>query len=178
MNTKDLKNLTPNSLEVKAKDLTNNIKNSMLNGNIDIIDAFMFLKKNAKIFETLYEDKKIKELLQTEFDNNKEKKSVKRYGQRITQSDRANYDYSECGDPELEELYKIQKQVKELIKNRENQLKQLHQDNSSKEISFGIKKPEIVTNVEYNLEIKEVPTDVITVNPPIKYGKTSLSFFV
>lgn len=163
--------------EVKAKNYFKIVKDKIINGEISALEVMVFFKKNHKIFESLKEDKEIKSIFEKEFENNKEGKSVKILGNRLTETSRSHYDYSDCNDPNLEELYNIQNRVEELIKEREKELKNLHPDNN-KSNKFGINKYEIISNKSYELIEKEEETEVFSVNPPTKYSKTSTTFYV
>lgn len=99
------------------------------NGHIDPIQMFIALKRVGKINELCLDsqkgDKELKETIfnkvRTSLDGNK---SIDIYGANLRiQATGTNYDFSGCNDTTLNEMYKIQEELKARIKQREEYIK-------------------------------------------------------
>lgn len=119
----DTKGLTiaPNLLS--SKELAANIKVKILEGDIDALTIFAFLKKTAKVVKILSEDKEVKDLLEKQHKEllpllaNKKVLGVTIYSSTSTKND-----YSGCNHPEYEEIIDILKQLNNRKKQIEEQL--------------------------------------------------------
>ncbi len=111
------------------KDVANNIKTALLSGEVEPLEVYIGLRRMNKVIELTISsdggDKEIKELF-------KEKvrmalngdKSVDLYGANLSlRATGTRYDFTDCKDTYLAELYKIQKEVAGKIKEREDYIK-------------------------------------------------------
>jgi hypothetical protein len=113
---------------VNTRDIIENIKSQVKEGRVNPLEAFTVLKRMHKVSEEVLKDQAIKEMSNNEFDKYigelKGKKSLERYGAQICKTATYTfYDFSECKHEVLDELYRIQEEVKEKIKNIEEELK-------------------------------------------------------
>lgn len=134
--------------------LVDMIKYNIKEGHTDTIEMMLSLKKLEKISEEVKEDKEIKEIF---LENTKKVldggKSVDMYGAKITvRAVHTYYDFSECGDSVLDAMYKIKKDLDEMIKQRETEIKAMFPSNPSK---LGIPKRTIIQAGVPSLEISE-----------------------
>ena len=125
------------------KTVAQNIKQQILSGAVDPIETYVSLKRMDKVMEATISsqkgDKELKELFKEKvrlsLDGNK---SVDMFGANLSlRPTGTTYDFKDCGDQYLNELYKIQEQVKELIKTREEEIKQMLPPDDNK--SLGIR---------------------------------------
>ena len=94
----DTQGLTLVPSEVSSKELTAILKEKIITGEVDILTAFAFLKKMAKIVKNLTDDKEIKAILLDEGEQLLPVlKNKKVLGVKITQSSTSKYDYSDDG---------------------------------------------------------------------------------
>lgn len=181
MNTEENnQNLPFKSLQILPKSgiLAKDLERKILDGEVNPLEVKVFLKKVMAIDKKVFTDSENKEqlndLLEQEFLKCKEGKNVKMYNATIGETNREYYDFKECGDDLWDDLDHIEKQVKQLKKDREDQLKKLHPDNQPKQ-SFGIPSTKIMTDYTVKL-VTEETTEVFEINPPLKRTVTSLRF--
>ncbi len=111
------------------KEVAKNIKSILLSGDVDPIELYVGLKRMDKVIALTISsadgDKEIKELFKEKvrmsLDGNK---SIDMFGANLSlRATGTRYDFTDCKDTYLVELYKIQKQVAEKIKEREEYIK-------------------------------------------------------
>lgn len=116
-------------------------------GHINPIQMYIALKRVDKIQKLCLDsqegDKELRELI---LDNVRKSldggKSLDIYGANLRiQATGTNYDFSECGDTTLKELYKIQEEVKGRIKQRQDFIKVALPSDSNK---LGIQSQKII----------------------------------
>ncbi len=160
----------------KAKELVPALQQSILDGNNNPLKTIMFFKKMGKIAEELIKGengKKIQFELEQEFIKYNEKGSTAlAFGNKIVQSNRKYFDFSECNDPIWDKLTEIQNKTKELLKTREAELKL-----KANAPAFGVSETSI--DVPYIPKLILHPnTDLAFINPPKTGSKTSYAYHV
>ena len=96
----------------------------ILDGEVDVLKAYKHMSAIQETFEAIKKDKNVKELAVTEA--LKHGKSFDYYGCNYQVKETGvKYDYSECGDSCLDDLYDELARLKQQIKERENFLKSL-----------------------------------------------------
>lgn len=172
-NSNEIMNL---SQSFDSKQYIRDIKSSVINGEVNALQAFTVLKRMAKISEELTKDKDIKQLALDEFDKHPGK-SLEAWSAKIIRAATYTYfDFSECNHPQLNELYDIQKRVEADIKNLEEELKLLIPKETT-QIGLGI------VSDSKDIVIKQMPSygyveheDQVTVNAPKKIQQIGLKF--
>ena len=164
------------SLGIPTSDIIDNIKNAVSEGEVPALETGIMLKKIAKISEEIFKDEVFKTIVHNETLKSFEGKNYKGYGMTI--SERATstfYDFTVTNDPLWIALDEIQKQVKELIKAREEDLKGLIPKSTN--LSMAI------ANTETKVTIDNLPKliwencgEEVTIKPPIKYQKMGLVY--
>lgn len=149
--------------------IVENIKYNIKEGHTDTIEMMLSLKKLEKIAELVKEDAEIKEIFkehtQKVLDGNK---TLTIYGANLTvRAVHTSYDFSECGDSVLAQLYIIQSTVKEQIKQREDEIKAMFPNTTTK---LGIQKRVIIQQGVPELSISDDEFEE-TIYPPIKRQK-------
>lgn len=123
------------------------IKTAVKEGTINPIQCLLAIKRMAKIVELTTDsqkgDKEVREVFKTAVQNALDGgKSVKMFGATLSMmATGTTYDYSECGDSALNELYVIQAKVKELIKEKEDMIKAVLPPDTNK---LGIQTKKII----------------------------------
>lgn len=129
------------------------LRNKILDGEVDALAAFINLGRAEKIIAEVKKDPAVVDCALNAFS---------RYGQKtvaigdceVTEAQTAiKYDFSECGDAELNELYQKKSSNDAAIKEREGFLKQ-------------VKKPTLIAEPETG--------ELYTIYPPVKSSKTTL----
>lgn len=173
---KGLKLLTMAST-MKVKDMAESIKVRIETGEVNPAVMGVVLKKFAKLFETVNDDKEIKQIIFDETSKYKEgnKKTIELLGAKITiGSVRTWWEYNECGDPYWDNLDSIEKQIKILKKERETQLQSFvpKLDNI-----MGITtKAEIIERLP--VLIWEESGEIVQIVPPVKKSTDGLKYSV
>lgn len=146
-------------------------------GHIDPIQAYVALKRVGKINELCLDSQKgdaeFREIVHTTVQNALDGgKSVDIYGANLRIQDTGIiYDYSECGDKVLNELYEIQETVKDLIKKREAHIKILLPPNDTK--TLGIRSEDLIDSKFPKFELEEAITES-KIFPPIRKSGSSV----
>jgi hypothetical protein len=166
-------NLLPviNFIQVDDKHLIDSIKYQILEGNCNPIEVYLGLKRLSKVVEGTIDgskgDKELKEIFKNkvrEYLGNE--KSVTMFGANLSiRPTGTSYDFSECNDEYLNELYRIQSEVKELITVRENEIKAMLPPDDNKKL--GIRTKTIVNDKMPSLEWYDHGQDSV-IYPPIK----------
>lgn len=99
-------------------------KEGILEGNLEPFYVAKMLKSFEEIVKQLRDDADIKLYIENESDKYHEK-TIDAFGAKFTKQERAFYDYSECNDSYLSELYQKLDEIKEQIKEREEFLKRV-----------------------------------------------------
>ena len=170
-----------------AKDTAQIIQERVLNGEADVAQVAIALKKLAKVAEEVTKGntgKEVKELLEQEILKYKEgtKKTFDVLGSKVQEANKTFWDFSSTEDPYLERLQEIKNQADELIKLRETELKNKAESwNSTNKVSniaeFGIQPFNVVVEKMPKLIFEEAYAEIPT-NPPAKIVGTQLKFFV
>ena len=175
----------------KIKQLVPAIREQLLEGNYDILKAFIFFKKVGKIAESIFDVSKIKDKNEKEqavklkdaieesirSNQGKDSKTAKLYNVEIRESQRGYWTYNECNDPIWDELDKIQKEVDALKKVREKELQLQIQSPGSNPLGFGIKECKIAVPY-FPVFTTEENTDLAIINPPYKGAKSIFAFYM
>lgn len=167
-----------------AKETVALIKNALDGGETDPAYVGVVLKKFAKVQELANKDSSIKELIHNETIKHQvgTTKTFALHGAKITIANTGFWDYSNTDDKYLEALQDIEKQVKELIKHRkeevQNKVALWESKNNPLNVSkFGVKPFELSWDELPTLEWDGTYGEVDT-NPPIKKGKETLRYSV
>lgn len=161
-----------------SKQYIKGIKDSIMEGNVNSLDAIIIIKKMAKVSEELIDDPQIKELVIAEADKflSGSNKTFKYRGATITKmAVHTWYDFSECNHPELIELNTIKAQIETRIKILEDELKLL----IPKESNTGM----FLTPDTKTIVVERMPVlnhleneDQVIVKAPEKKQKIGLKF--
>lgn len=125
---KELQNIANVITTFDAKSYIDKIITSIKSGNINPLSAFTIVKRMAKVSEEILKDKEVKKLAIDEANKylGGNQKTFQLHGATISKAATYTwYDFSECNHPVLDELYKIQNEVKDRIKLLEDELKLL-----------------------------------------------------
>ena len=158
--------------------IANTLKDTLKSGDIDILQAYVSLKKMNKVLEMTIDgskgDKEMKALFLKEVERSIDgNKSISIHGATLrTQATGTSYDFSECGDTVLNELYKIKAQIDESIKTREAEIKAILPAEDNKVL--GIRSKKIIQ--EGGIPMLSYSDDEFeeTIFPPIKRSGTSV----
>lgn len=152
MNTKNTNlNLLHNDASVAAT--VQSLRNQILDGEVDALAAYINLGRMEKIISEVKKDSAVIDCALNEF---------AKYGQKtVTMGDcevtegqvGVRYDFSECNDAELDDLYRLKTSTDIAIKERENFLR-------------GLKHTITVANEETG--------EICAIHPPVKTSKTTL----
>jgi len=165
----------------KVKDLVPAIQEQLLSGDYDPLKAQIFFRKIGKLSEEILKGesgKEIKDQIEENIRKYQEGKTSRIYNVEIREQARGYWDYSECNDILLEELVKIEKKVKELIKTREKEL-QLTVPSTKIDLDkgFGIIQAKVAVPYFPVLELQD-NNDLIDINPPHKGARTIFAYFL
>lgn len=130
---------------------------SILNGEIDPLKALATLKHMENIVSAIKQDPSVTSLIEDEIAKYGKGEKPTAYGFEISSSSRKTYDYSVCGDYQLETLESEAKAKTELVKDRQKFLQSLNQTIVDAENGgFEIKPPMVKTSSFFVLkEVKE-----------------------
>lgn len=157
--------------------VANNIKNEVAEGNINPIEAFLVLKRFSKIVELTLDsqkgDKELREIFKTSVQKALDGgKSVTMFGATLSlQATGVKYDFTECNDSVLNAAYKIQKEIEEFIKKREEEIKVLLPSEDNK--TLGIRSRAIIQTGVPTLSFSDDEFEE-TIFPPVKKGGESV----
>lgn len=158
-------------LKVSHVELSDAIINNVKEGKSDPLQVHLALKKLEKVSEIVKKDETVKDLTLEEADKYLIKSNTFDYqNAKITKgSVHTYYDFNITGCPYYLQLVKIQKDVKELIKLREAELKLLIPKSNSLLID---KHTEVINHMPL-FELTDYGEDA-DIKPPIKMQKTGL----
>lgn len=159
----------------KVKEMVPDIQDQLLSGEYDILKAHIFFRKIGSLAEKILEGekgKKIKEALEEEVRKYKEGSTARVFNVEIREQNRSYWDYSECNDPIWDELTRIEKEVKDLLKTREKEL-QLQIPAPG----FGISECKIAVPYFPTFKLEE-NTDLAIINPPYEGSKTIFAYYL
>lgn len=166
----------PFSSRQYARDIVQGVKD----GNVNPLAAMVVVKRCAKVAEIALKDEQFKAIAADEAYKHLSgnQKTFEIYSSTISRgATSTKYDFSECGDIVLEELYKIQEYVKAEVKKREEKLKLLIVNETGKIGEFGIDAD------SEDIVIKQMPKfmweahdDQITVKAPRKMQTLGIKF--
>lgn len=172
-------------MNTKSADLAQVIADRLNEGEIDPAYVGILLKKMAKTSEKLFENSAAKELIFNNTKLYKEKTATFNvFGAKIQIANTGYWDFSNTEDPYLEKLKEIQTQVKNLIKDREDELKALAKSWETRTSGdgfnrgLGIGSSFVVTFNNLPKLIWEEAVGEINTDPPIKRGRETLKYFV
>ncbi len=166
-----------NLAQVPHETIADRIKYEVKEGNINPLEMMITIKRLAKIVELTTDsqkgDKEVREIFlkatQMALDGGK---SVDMFGANLrVQATGVHYDFNECNDSVLNELYKIQTEVKEAIDKREAEIKILLPAEDNK--TLGIRSKKIIQEGVPTLTWSDDEFDE-TIYPPIKKAGESV----
>lgn len=148
-------------------------------GEVNPLAAMAVIKRFEKIAKKCLEDQEFKDLATNEAEKHLagNAKSFQMYSATICKgATYTTFDFSGCGHPILDELYKIEEKVKVEIKRYEDELKLLVTDNVKvDDLGIASDSKEIVVDriPVFNYIANE---DQVMVKAPIKYQKMGIKF--
>lgn len=110
--------------KAQISDYINQVKQSILSGEYDLLNIAKVLKSLGTIAETLLKDEEIKEAIQDEADKWHEK-TFEHVNCKFQKRETANYDFSICEDSELTMLENEKRRIDAAVKARKDFLKTL-----------------------------------------------------
>ena len=110
---------------VTVADTAQECRRMIIEGEVDPLTVYINLRRMAKIAEKISEDKAVKEAVLAAI--SQYPRSEVEFSDCIAKEKESSikYDYSECGDSRLNELYRIHDDIKAEIKSRETFLRNL-----------------------------------------------------
>ncbi len=167
-----------------ASETVASIKKIVESGDIDAAYVGIALKKFAKLSELVKKDVALQETIEEATLKYQEgnTKTFNVHGAKITVANRSFWDYSSTTDPVLDKLLEIEKDVKEFIKSRKEELQNKatawEKKNSPENIvEFGIKSFSVTWEELPKLSWEEGIGDIET-NPPSKRLTPQLRYSV
>lgn len=166
-----------NFIGVDDKKIVATIKQQLQDGLVNPLEIYLGLKRLDKIIKGTIDgsegDKELKELFINNVRNQLDGgKNLDIYGANISiRPTGVHYDFTECGDIYLNELYRIQEVVKTSIKQREEEIKAMLPPDDNK--TLGIRSRLVVQEHMPHFEFVEHGQDN-TIFPPIKRSKESI----
>lgn len=167
---------------INIKEFVENARVAVVEGYVNPLDVHIVFKRMQKVSEEFFKLNDVKECvtLAAEKGISDKVKSFERFGAKISVAATYTfYDFSECKHYGLDKAYEALDQLKEYIKVKEDELKQV-----LKESEAGYSKPgkidftKGVGSGKKGLEIGHVPNltfeetdDIVNVNPPKKIQK-------
>lgn len=171
------------TIGVDTRSVVEDIAYKIVDGQVNGAYAGVILKKMSKIAEDVMKISEVKKVITDETIKyiNGTPKGDKIFGANIIHcATSTSYDFKDCGHSVLNELYKIQDQVKEEIKEIEEELKLMIPKKETMETidgKFGIK------DTSKEIVIKKMPSlvwnsndDIIKINPPRKFQGFGLKY--
>lgn len=151
-----------------ANDVANNIKE----GTVDPLMIHIFLKRFEAIQKVLKDDKTVQTLINKEASKHiQDGKTFDFLGAKLTlTSVYTVYDFTECNDPVWTSLDTMEKEIKELKKNREDMLKSMFPEKAH---LFSIEAPVIRVDKCPYIEWGEIGLDY-ALNKPLKIQKEGI----
>lgn len=176
----DVSALVSATVPFSSKSFIESIKTAIKEGNVNPLAIYTVLKRNNKVAEEIFEDKEISAIVLNEAEKylSGNQKSFKLYGATICKmAVHTWYDFSGCGHPVLDELYKIRQEVEARIKALEEELKLLIPKETKGQMSFGIQGDTKTIVVEKMPFLRfEDSDDQVVVQAPKKIQREGLKF--
>lgn len=163
--------------EMKVSDMSEQIIDKIKEGEVNAPLMGVVLKKFAKLFEEVNKDEEAKKIIfdETAKYQSGSKKTIEIYGAKITiGSVRTWWEYQDCQDPLWDALDSIEKQIKELKKQREEQLQTTVPKVNA---LFGIPTTSLIIEQLPKL-VWEESGEVATITPPVKKSIDGLKYSV
>jgi hypothetical protein len=168
----------------KASVTADQIISLLAEGEADPLYVGIVLKKFEKIQEAVFKNPQSKDNIIEELKKylGDKGKTVQIHGSKIQLANTGYWDYSTTEDPLLEALTIIEKEVKEQIKLRQEELQNKamawEKRTTPKDGKLGIDTSFVVTFEELPKLVWEESVGEIHTSPPIKKGSETLRFFV
>ncbi len=163
-----------------SKDVIENIIDNVVEGRIEPTKVGVILKRMEKVSKAVLENKKVKEIINDSFDKymTGTTNSVKLYSATIVKMPVwTGYNFDDCGHPELNELYKIQKEVEDRIKGIEEELKLMIPKVEKNQVGLGIKDTGKTVLIEAMPKlIWEESGEALRIEAPKKLQKIGLKY--
>lgn len=173
------KGLTPflQMVNLPFENIAENIIQQVTEGNVDPVQMYLALKKMEKVVKLTIDssdgNKELREICKDAVRKTLDGgKSVEMFGASLRmQATGTWYDFKGCNDTVLNELYKIQTQVNELIKTREGEIKVLLPAEDNKKL--GVRTRTIIQTGFPQFIIDENEWEDV-ISPPIKNAGESI----
>lgn len=162
---------------IDVKDQVILISTAIMNGDVNPAKAGVFLKRMEKIAKEVLENKEVKDTIEEDTIKYITGSKDKIFGASISHcAIYTGYDFSNCGDPELDSLYDIQEIIKAKIKDKEDALK-LIIPKEKQGANFGIKSSNRNMLIEQTWQLKEINSgEILEIRPPVKFQKMGLKY--
>lgn len=170
-----------NFLNIDGAEFGAQVFNSLKEGNSDPIKTLLMIKKMKHLHDFfLGSDKgtfnaEAKTWLKDQISNTVGKETYKAYGASIsieTVGGATTMDYTGCGDIYLNKLYEIEKQLKELIKDRQNYIKQVLPVESKTQL--GVRTHKETIDQFPSIEFSNIEPQVVNLIPPVKFSREGI----
>lgn len=170
-----------NFLNIEGAEFGEQIFNALKEGEVDPIKVLLMIKKMNHIHQYFLgstQEKvnpKAKEYLKDKISSIIGKETYKAYGASVSIEaigGATTMDYKECGDVELNRLYELEKQLKEMIKAKEVYIK-TNLPATTNQIGLRTHKITVESLPVIRYENLEEPT-VCNLVPPIKYSREGI----
>lgn len=168
-------------LNVDGAEFGKQVFNSLKEGNTDPIKTLLMIKKMSHLHDFFLgsdpgkTNKEAKEWLKTQISNTVGKEVYKAYGASIsieTVGGATTMDYTGCGDIYLNKLYEMQKQLKDLIKERETFIKQVLPAEDNK--TLGIRTYKDTIDRFPSIDWSDIEPQTFNIVPPIKFSREGI----
>lgn len=170
-----------NFLNIDGAEFGAQVFNSLKEGNSDPIKTLLMIKKMKHLHDFFLSSDKgsfnpeAKAWLKDQIGNTIGKEVYKAYGASIsieTVGGATTMDYTGCGDIYLNKLYEMQKQLKELIKERETFIKTELPAESNKEL--GVRSIKAVVKVFPSIAFTDIEPQTCNIVPPVKFTREGI----
>ncbi len=169
-----------NFLNIEGSEFGNQIFNALKEGNADPIKTLLMIKKMSHLHDYFLgndpgrTDKVAKAWFKDKIINTVGKESYKAYGATISieaVGGATTIDYKECGDIYLNRLYELDKQLKELIKEREVFIKTNLPPETN---TIGLRTLKNTVAVFPSISFADIEPQTVNIVPPIKYSREGI----
>jgi len=170
-----------NFLNIEGSEFGNQIFNALKEGNADPVKTLLMIKKMSHLHDYFLgsdaarTNKEAKEWFRDKIINTLGGEKYQAYGATISIEaigGATTMDYTECGDIYLNKLYEIEKEIKALIKARQNFIKQVL---PAEVKTLGVRSYKDTIDFLPILSTENFDTPkVVNIIPPIKYSREGI----
>lgn len=169
-----------NFLNIEGAEFGAQIFNSLKEGEVDPIKVLLMIKKMNHIHQYFLgstQEKvnpKAKEYLKEKISNLIGKETYRAYGASVSIEaigGTTTMDYKECGDIELNRLYELEKQIKEMIKAKQDYIKTNLPPTTNQ---IGLRTHKITIDALPVIRYEPIDDVICNLVPPIKYNREGI----